>query len=251
MPISRPSMFCSRRRKSEGWKWSSRIKFTARLAEPPIAVDPTSDQQKEQLPTYNAYSGDGDVTGPLVYVNYGRREDYDAAGERMGVSVKGAIVIVRYGKNWRGIKPKVAAEHGAIGCLIYSDPATGWLRRCRPLSRRVAGRTSESVQRGGVNDTDFPGDPLTPEISQLPRTPNAWRSRILRSSPRFPSCPSPMEMRSPCWQRWAGRWFQRSGAAGLPITYHAGPGPAKVHLKMFSNWDIQAGVRRDCDHSRQ
>ncbi len=96
-------------------------KFTATLAEPPIAVDPTSNQQAEQLPTYNAYSIDGDVTGPLVYVNYGRREDYDDL-QRMGVSVKGAIVIARYGETWRGIKPKVAAEHGAIGCIIYSDP---------------------------------------------------------------------------------------------------------------------------------
>ena len=97
-------------------------KFTAKLQEPALAVDPTSNQQAEQLPTYNAYSADGDVTAPLVYVNYGIPDDYEKL-ERMGVSVKGAIVIARYGNSWRGIKPKVAAEHGAVGCLIYSDPA--------------------------------------------------------------------------------------------------------------------------------
>ena len=97
-------------------------KFTAKLQEPALAIDPTSDQQAEQLPTYNAYSADGDVTAPLVYVNYGIPDDYEKL-DRMGVSVKGAIVIARYGNSWRGIKPKVAAEHGAVGCLIYSDPA--------------------------------------------------------------------------------------------------------------------------------
>ena len=96
-------------------------RFTARLQEPAVAEDPTSNQQSEQLPTYNAYSIDGDVTAPLVYVNYGIPEDYEQL-ERLGISVKGAIVIARYGGSWRGIKPKVAAEHGAVGCIIYSDP---------------------------------------------------------------------------------------------------------------------------------
>src|SRR5271170_7742304 len=96
-------------------------KFTAKLQEPVVSVDPTSNQTSEQLPTFNAYSRDGDVTAPLVYVNYGRPEDYEVLAEH-GVDVKGKIVIARYGMSWRGIKPKVAAEHGAIGCLIYSDP---------------------------------------------------------------------------------------------------------------------------------
>src|SRR5579862_6324600 len=96
-------------------------KFTAKLDEPVLAIDPTSNQKSEQLPTYNAYSKDGDVTAPLVYVNYGAPADYEQL-DAMGVSVKGAIVIARYGETWRGIKPKVAAEHGAVGCIIYSDP---------------------------------------------------------------------------------------------------------------------------------
>src|SRR5207237_9316733 len=96
-------------------------KFTAKLEESTVKVDPTSGQKDEQLPTYNAYSIDGDVTAPLVYVNYGRPEDYEQL-DRLGISAKGAIAIARYGQSWRGIKPKVAAEHGAVGCLIYSDP---------------------------------------------------------------------------------------------------------------------------------
>ena len=96
-------------------------RFQARMQEPVVPSDPTSNQTAEQLPTYNAYSIDGDVTAPLVYVNYGNREDYEQL-DRLGISVKGAIVISRYGDGWRGIKPKVAAEHGAIGCIIYSDP---------------------------------------------------------------------------------------------------------------------------------
>ena len=93
----------------------------AKIAEPAVPGDPTSAQQNEQLPAYNAYSIDGDVTAPLVYVNYGIPADYEEL-DRLGISVKGAIVIARYGGSWRGIKPKVAGEHGAVGCLIYSDP---------------------------------------------------------------------------------------------------------------------------------
>ena len=138
-------------------------KFQAKLQEPVLSIDPTSGQTAEQLPTYNAYSIDGDVTAPLVYVNYGNREDYDQL-DRLGISVKGAIVIARYGVGWRGIKPKVAGEHGAVGCIIYSDPegdgyykgddypAGGW-------------RPREGVQRGSVMDTDYPGDPLTPGVA--------------------------------------------------------------------------------------
>ena len=98
------------------------IQFTAKLQEPAIPEDPTTGQRDEQLPPYNAYSIDGDITAPLVFVNYGVPDDYEKL-ERMGISVKGCIVITRYGMSWRGIKPKVAAEHGAVGCLIYSDPS--------------------------------------------------------------------------------------------------------------------------------
>src|SRR5271155_2911995 len=142
-------------------------KFTARLEEPAVAVDPTSNQKDEQLPTYNAYSPDGDVTAPLVYVNYGVVADYEELA-RHGVSVKGAIVIARYGESWRGIKPKIAAEHGAIGCLIYSDPADDGYGAGEPYPGG-AFRPHDGVQRGSVMDMPInPGDPLTPGIGATP-----------------------------------------------------------------------------------
>ncbi len=146
-------------------------KFTAKLEEPAVAVDPTSNQKDEQLPTYNAYSPDGDVTGPLVYVNYGLVEDYEELA-RHGVSVKGAIVIARYGRSWRGIKPKIAAEHGAVGCIIYSDPADDGYSDGAVFPKGPM-RPPEGVQRGSVMDmTRYPGDPLTPGIGA---TENAKR----------------------------------------------------------------------------
>src|ERR1700753_2274277 len=134
-------------------------KFTAKLEEPAVAVDPTTKQKDEQLPTYNAYSPDGDVTAPLVYVNYGLVADYEELA-RHGVSVKGAIVIARYGESWRGIKPKLAAEHGAIGCIIYSDPAEDGYTQQLPFPKGPM-RPEQGVQRGSVLDMpQYPGDPL-------------------------------------------------------------------------------------------
>src|ERR1700683_1115513 len=137
--------------------------FTARLEEPTVAGDPTSGQHDEQLPSYNAYSIDGDVTAPLVYVNYGIPEDYETL-DRLGVSVKGAIVIARYGNSWRGIKPKVAAEHGAIGCLIYSDPHEDGYFQGEVFPEGPM-RPKDGVQRGSVMDMPtYPGDPLRPGL---------------------------------------------------------------------------------------
>ncbi|MGA8028090.1 MAG: PA domain-containing protein, partial [Bryobacteraceae bacterium] len=141
-------------------------KFVARLSEPPIGVDPTSSQSAEQLPAYNAYSIDGDVTAPLVFVNYGMPADYEEL-DRYGVSVKGAIVIARYGHGWRGIKPKVAAEHGAVGCIIYSDPQNDGYTE-GDVFPQGAWRPPAGIQRGSVMDTDYPGDPLTPGIASVP-----------------------------------------------------------------------------------
>src|SRR5438105_3285930 len=136
-------------------------RFTAKLQEPPVSVDPTSNQQSEQLPTYNAYSLDGDVTAPLVFVGYGIPADYDEL-DRLGVSVKGAIVIAKYGQSWRGIKPKVAADHGAVGCLIYSDPRDDGYSM-GDVFPQGAWRPKDGVQRGSVADMPvYPGDPQTP-----------------------------------------------------------------------------------------
>jgi N-acetylated-alpha-linked acidic dipeptidase len=137
--------------------------FRAKLEEPAVPGDPTSNQKDEQLPTYNAYSPDGDVTAPLVYVNYGLVEDYEQLA-RYGISVKGKIVIARYGMSWRGIKPKLAAEHGAIGCIIYSDPADDGYAEDAVFPKGPM-RPAEGVQRGSVLDAPlYPGDPLTPGV---------------------------------------------------------------------------------------
>jgi len=166
--------------------------FKANMQEPALPEDPTSNQQNEQLPTYNAYSIDGDVTGPLVYVNYGVPEDYEEL-ERRGVSVKGAIVIARYGHAWRGIKPLVAGEHGAVGCIIYSDPHDDGYTGGETFPKG-AWRPKDGVQRGSVQDSAvFMGDPLTPGIGA---TPDAKRVAI-KDAQTLTKIP----VRSRCWKR--------------------------------------------------
>jgi N-acetylated-alpha-linked acidic dipeptidase len=211
-------------------------KYHAKLQEPPVPGDPTSGQTSQQLPTYNAYSADGDVTGPLVYVNYGMRDDYDQL-DRMGISVKGKIVIARYGAGWRGIKPKVAYEHGAIGCIIYSDPADdGYVPG--DVYPKGAYRPKEGVQRGSVEDTYYPGDPLTPGVGA---TKDAKRLKISESKviQKIPVLPISYEDAQPLLAAMGGEVVPEKWAGALPITYHMGPGPAQVHLVMKSNWDIK------------
>ena len=159
-------------------------KFTLKLNEPGLKEDTTSAQQTEQLPTYNAYSIDGDVTGPLVYVNYGRPADYEEL-EKAGIDVKGKIIISRYGGSWRGIKPKVAAEHGAVGCLIYSDPRDdGYYQG--DVYPKGAYRSENGVQRGSVMDMPlYPGDPLTKGVGS---TKDAKRIEI-KSAPTLTKIP--------------------------------------------------------------
>jgi N-acetylated-alpha-linked acidic dipeptidase len=210
--------------------------FKAKLQEPAVPVDPTSSQQSEQLPTYNAYSVDGEVSAPLVYVNYGTRDDFDQL-DRLGISVKGAIVIARYGHAWRGIKPKVAAERGAIGCIIYSDPrddgyGDGVTYPAGPS------RPKDSVQRGAVTDTFYPGDPLTPGVGA---TKDAKRMAI-KDSPqitKIPVLPISYGDAQPLLEAIGGQAVPEDWRGGLPITYRLGPGPAKVHLRVASNWDIK------------
>ncbi|HEY8715859.1 MAG TPA: M28 family peptidase, partial [Candidatus Acidoferrum sp.] len=212
-------------------------KFKAKLQEPGLKEDLTSNQQSEQLPTYNAYSKDGDVTAELVYVNYGIPEDYEQL-ERMGVSVKGKIVIARYYHSWRGIKPKVAAEHGAVGCLIYSDPHEDGFVEGETFP---AGpwRPKDGVQRGSVADMPFyPGDPLTPGVGA---TKDAKRLKV-EDAPtitKIPVLPISYADAQPLLEALTGRVAPEAWRGGLGITYHVGPGPVKVHLKVKSNWDIK------------
>src|SRR5437868_5794961 len=211
--------------------------FKANLQETAVTADPTSNQQAEQLPSYNAYSIDGDVTGPLVFVNYGVPADYDELAQR-GISVKGAIVIAKYGGSWRGIKPKVAAEHGAIGCLIYSDPrddgyASGDVFPAGPM------RPAQGVQRGSVADMPvYPGDPLTPGVGA---TKSAQRLPLAQAQTitKIPVLPISYGDAQPLLAALGGPLAPSAWRGGLPITYRLGAGPARVHLKVKSDWSLK------------
>jgi N-acetylated-alpha-linked acidic dipeptidase len=212
-------------------------RFVAKLQEPAVPGDPTSAQQAEQLPTYNAYSIDGDVTAPLVYVNFGVPADYERL-ERLGVSVKGAIVIARYFGSWRGIKPKVAAEHGAVGCLIYSDPREDGYTQ-GDVYPQGPWRPRDGVQRGSVMDMPlYPGDPLTPGVGA---TKSAKRLAVSEAPTitKIPVLPISYGDAQPLLAALGGRVAPLDWRGGLGITYHIGPGPAKVHLRIKSDWSLK------------
>jgi N-acetylated-alpha-linked acidic dipeptidase len=212
-------------------------RFRAALQEPPVPGDITSTQSDEQLATYNAYSKDGDVTAPLVYVNYGRPEDYEELA-RHGVSVRGAIVIAKYGETWRGLKPKFAAEHGAVGCLIYSDPKDDGYSDALVFPAGPM-RNKDGVQRGSVMDMlQYPGDPLTPGVAAVPganRLPLAEAPTITK----IPVLPISYGDAQPLLEAMTGPVVPEGWRGGLPITYRLGPGPAQVHLKVTANWDTK------------
>ena len=210
--------------------------FRATLAETVLKDDPTTGQTADQLPTYNAYSIDGDVTAPLVYVNYGVPEDYERL-ERLGVDVKGKIVIARYGGGWRGIKPKVAAEKGAVGCIIYSDPKDDGFFEGE-VYPKGAFRPEQGVQRGSVADMPVhSGDPLTPgigatkDVRRLDRQDAATLTKI-------PVLPIGYGDAKPLLSALSGPVAPESWRGALPITYRIGPGPAKVHLKLVFDWKL-------------
>jgi N-acetylated-alpha-linked acidic dipeptidase len=211
--------------------------YKAKLEEPGLKEDKTSGQKSEQLPSYNAYSADGDVTAELVYVNRGIPADYDEL-ERMGISVKGKIVIAKYGGSWRGIKPKVAYEHGAIGCIIYSDPEddgymTGDVYPVGPY------RPKDGVQRGSVMDMPvYPGDPLTPGIGATKDAKRLKREDVVTIM-KIPVLPISYEDALPLLQSLGGPVVPAAWRGGLPLTYHVGPSKEKVHLKLQFNWDLK------------
>ncbi len=212
-------------------------RFKAKLQEPPVSGDPTSSQQNEQLPSYNAYSIDGDVTAPLVYVNYGAPDDYDQL-QRLGVSVKGAIVIARYGQTWRGIKPKLAGEHGALGCIIYSDPRDDGYSQGETYPAGPF-RPADGVQRGSVMDMPvYAGDPLTPGVGA---TKDAKRLKLseVTTLTKIPTLPISYADAQPLLAALTGPVAPESWRGALPITYRVGPGAAKVHLKVNFNWDMK------------
>jgi N-acetylated-alpha-linked acidic dipeptidase len=211
--------------------------FKAKLEEPALKEDKTSGQKTEQLPSYNAYSADGDVTAELVFVNHGIPSDYEEL-ERMGIDVRGKIVIAKYSGSWRGIKPKVAYEHGAVGCIIYSDPEDDGYAQ-GDVYPEGAFRPKAGVQRGSVMDMPvYPGDPLTPGVGATKDAKRLNRSEAVTIM-KIPVLPISWEDALPLLQSLGGQVVPPSWRGALPITYHVGPGKDKVHLKLQFNWDTK------------
>lgn len=208
-------------------------RYVATLKETPIDGDSTS-TQTDGLPPYHAYGGDGDVTAPLVYVNFGMPDDYKELARR-NIDVKGKIVIVRYGSGWRGLKPKLAQEHGAVGCLIYSDPhEDGYF--AGDAYPKGGFRPSQGVQRGSVLDLPVaPGDPLTPGVGA---TAKAKRLKLEQAKTilKIPVMPISYGDAQPLLAALGGPVAPSNWRGALPITYHIGPGPASVHLSIQSDW---------------
>ena len=209
------------------------VRYRALLKEPAIAEDAdTSDPA--QLPTFNAYSATGEVTAPLVYVNYGVQEDYEVL-QKLGIEVKGKIVIARYGHSWRGIKPKLAQENGAVACLIYSDPRDdGYFQG--DIYPNGAMRPAQGAQRGSVMDMAiYPGDPLTPGWASVPGAKRLSRAEA-KTILKIPVMPISYGDAQPLLEQLRGPVVPEAWRGALPITYHAGPGPAVVRLKLDFDW---------------
>ena len=211
--------------------------FAATLQEPPIPGDTSSTATDPALPAYAAFQGDGDVTAPLVYVNYGMPDDYKAL-QRMGVSVRGKIVIARYGSGWRGLKPLLAQQHGAIGCIIYSDPqGDGYgVDAAYPDGPM---RPSHGLQRGSVADMPiYPGDPLTPGVGATAR---AKRLKIADAPTilKIPVLPISYADAQPFLEALGGQVAPEGWRGALPITYRVGPSPAAVHIAVKSDWSLK------------
>jgi N-acetylated-alpha-linked acidic dipeptidase len=212
------------------------VAFKASLTEAVVEGDASTAERDSVLPPYNAFSIDGDVTAPLVYVNYGIPEDYETLA-RYGIDVKGKIAIARYGKSWRGIKPKLAAEHGAIGTLIYSDPADDGYGR-GDVYPDGPFKNDTGVQRGSVMDMpQYPGDVLTPGRGATKRAKRLKRSSAPTIT-RIPVLPISYSDALPLLQALSGEVVPPEWRGALPMTYHFGPGPARVRLKAEFDWQM-------------
>jgi len=203
--------------------------FRAKLQEPAVKEDKSS-SDPNQVPTYNAYSGSGDVTAPVVFVNYGIPADYEVL-KKLGVDVKGKIVIARYGGSWRGTKPKVAQEHGAVGCLIYSDPRDdGYFQG--DVFPKGPYRPADGVQRGSVLDMAlYPGDPLSPGFASE-KGGKRLALKDAKTLMKIPVLPISYADAAPFLESLQGPTAPEDWRGSLGFTYHIGPGPAKAHLKV-------------------
>ena len=212
-------------------------KVSLQLKEPAFDEDATSGITKDLLPGFNAFSADGDVTAELVYVNYGIPADYEEL-ERLGIEVEGKIILARYGGSWRGIKPKVAREKGAIGCILYSDPKDdGYFQG--DVYPKGPYRMEHGLQRGSVLDMPlYPGDPLTPGYGAKPDVERL----AIEDAPtimKIPVMPISYADALPLLKALEGPVAPSSWRGALPVTYHIGPGPIKVHLQLKFDWGLR------------
>jgi N-acetylated-alpha-linked acidic dipeptidase len=210
--------------------------FTASLTEEALDEDPSTSRTQDLLPPYNAFSRDGEVEAELVFVNYGMPADYEVL-ERHGISVEGKIAIAKYGRSWRGIKPKLAGEKGAIGTLIYSDPLDDGYGQGETYPQGPFKHES-AVQRGSVMDMPtYPGDVLTPGIGATPDAVRLDRADAPTIT-EIPVLPISHKDAMPLLAAMGGDVVPAEWRGGLPITYHMGPGPARVRLKLEFNWTM-------------
>ena len=215
---------------------TSPTSYKAKLTAVSVEGDQYTAQGDALLPSYNAFSTDGDVEAELVFVNYGIPKDYEEL-DKLGIDVKGKIVIAKYQGSWRGIKPKLAAEKGAIGCIIYSDPADDGYGR-GDVYPKGAFKNKTGVQRGSVMDMPtYPGDVLTPGYGATKDAKRLDR-KDAPTITKIPVLPISYEDAQPLLAALDGAVAPQSWRGGLPITYHIGPGPAKVHLKLEFDWQL-------------
>src|SRR3984957_14709045 len=211
--------------------------------------DSFQDDSRVVLP-FNGMSPSGDVEADIVYANYGTPEDFEKL-DKLKIDVRGKIVLVRYGQNFRGVKVLVAQEHGAAGVIIYSDPADdGWRRGDK--YPEGPWRPDTGVQRGSVGYMfEFPGDPTTPGVASVPSLPDSKRTPPQQSAqlPKIPTTPLSYGDAWPILEHLTGPDSPREWQGALPFTYHVGPGPVKVkiHLKQDYQfraiWDVIGRVR--------
>jgi len=204
-----------------------------------VQGDPFQDDPRV-LPGYNGSSASGDVTAPVVYANYGTLADFNRL-EKMGESVKGKIVIVRYGANFRGVKVYIAQQRGAVGVLIYSDPADdGYFKG--DTYPQGPWRPESGVQRGAVQFLfKYPGDPQTPGVASTMTLPDSARVPMAGnvSVPTIPSVPLSYGDAKLILRAMGGQDSPRNWQGALPFTYHMGGDTVKVHMVV----DMDAHVR--------
>ncbi len=177
---------------------------------------------------WNAYSGNGDVTASVVYANYGLREDYDAL-KAAGVDVKGKIVLVRYGRCFRGFKARFAQERGAAGVLLYTDPADAGFSKGKVWPQGGGWANDNCLQRGTLNTLPYPGDPGTPGVFSADNVVRDDPSRL--DLPKIPVQPIGYGAAGTLLTRFQGAEVPESWRGGLGLTYRYDGGDAlKVHL---------------------